>query len=69
MGRGRDDLDLEAGTLRVHRQLQRLDGESRLVELKTDTSRRTLALPAVAVEALLAHRARQNEARLLLGPR
>jgi integrase len=69
LGLGWDDCGLEAGTLRVHRQPQRLDGENRLVELKTEKSRRTLALPAVAVEALRAHRARQNEARLLLGPR
>jgi integrase len=61
------DIDFEAGTVTIARQLQRLRGEYVLVDLKTERSRRTLALPAVATEALRAHRARQAERRLLLG--
>lgn len=53
------DLDFAAGTLSVRRALQRIDGEYRLVETKTARSRRTIALPAVTLAALQAHRERQ----------
>jgi integrase len=36
-------VDLERGTLKVHYQLQRLNGEVRLIEPKTKLSRRMLA--------------------------
>ncbi len=67
LGLSWEDVDLDAGTLTVRRQLQRIGGQDKLVELKTRRSRRTLALPSVAVEALRAQRARQNETRLALG--
>ncbi|HXH21274.1 MAG TPA: site-specific integrase [Dehalococcoidia bacterium] len=38
-----DDIDLDAGTLTVRKALQRIDGESQLVEPKTARSRRTIA--------------------------
>ncbi|HET8631551.1 MAG TPA: site-specific integrase, partial [Thermomicrobiales bacterium] len=63
------DVDLDAGTLAVRRQLQRVDGAFRLMELKTAQSRRTLALPAALLAALREHRRRQLEERLLAGER
>jgi integrase len=55
-----EDVDLERGHLQVRATLQRVGG--RLVRdamPKTKASRRSLPLPALAVEALAAHRARQ----------
>lgn len=52
------DLDLEAGTLRVHRALQRIEGAFAFVEPKSATSRRIVALPAIVRLGLLAHRER-----------
>ena len=63
------DVDLEAGTLTVRNALQRLRPGWELVEPKTTRSRRTLALPAVAISALRAHRTRQLEERLWAGSR
>lgn len=64
LGLGWSDVDLEAGTLRVRHALQRIDGVARLVEPKSVTSRRTVALPAVVADALRQHRRRQLERRL-----
>jgi len=62
------DVDLERGVLAVRNQLQRVTGKGlRLRELKTEKSRRTLTLPATAVDALKRHRVRQLEARLWAG--
>ncbi len=63
------DIDLDAGTLRVNRQLQRVrrDGEKsgRLVFSEPkNASRRTVGLPQRAVEALRSHRKRQLEEKL-----
>jgi len=41
------DVDLENGVLNVRQQLQRIDGTIRLVELKTEKSRRTINLPGL----------------------
>ncbi len=64
-----EDVDFDAGTMRVRVQLQRIDGKPRLVDLKTVKSRRTVALPAALVMALKAHRMHQLEERLLAGGR
>ncbi|MGE3858206.1 MAG: tyrosine-type recombinase/integrase [Dehalococcoidia bacterium] len=61
------DLDLEQGTLRVTHQLQRVDGVQQLVEVKTSTSRRTLAIAPSVVDALRAHKVAQAEKRLRAG--
>jgi len=61
------DIDVDAGTLQVRQQLQRIGGKLELVEPKTRKARRTVALPSIAVAALRAHRARQNAERLALG--
>ncbi len=64
-----DDIDLDTGVLRVRFQLQRFEGKLQRVPLKTEHSRRTLDLPAVALDALKRQRTRQKEARLLAGSR
>lgn len=64
-----EDVDLEAGTLTVRYALQRVGGKLTRVEPKTQTSRRTLALPGVALAALRRHRTRQLEERLVAGSR
>lgn len=61
------DVDLQLGTLRVAKQLQRINGEFQLVEPKTKRSRRILALPAVAVRHLREHHDRQQGERALGG--
>ena len=61
------DIDLESGTVVVRNALDRHKGEFRLVEPKTKKSRRTLALPAIAITALKARRAAQAEERLAVG--
>ncbi|HZT66039.1 MAG TPA: site-specific integrase [Acidimicrobiales bacterium] len=63
-----EDLDLDAGVLRVRHALERRDGQFVLKEPKSRTSRRTVALPSVCLDALRVHRRRQLEERLLAGP-
>jgi integrase len=59
------DVDLDAGTLRVNRQVQRMRGGGGLVFSEPkNASRRTLELPQRAVEALRSHRKRQFEEKL-----
>jgi integrase len=63
------DVDLDAGTLRVNRQLQRMRDGSGLVfsEPKNNKSRRTIRLTNGASEALRRHRKRQAEENLRWG--
>jgi integrase len=62
------DVDLDAGTLRVRRSLQRQRGNGLVfVQPKTSRSRRTIVLSRRAVMALQAHRDRQVFARRLAG--
>lgn len=62
------DVDLTRGILRVRQQVQALGkGIIALVPLKTASSRRTLSLPALAVEALKARRKAQLEERMRAG--
>lgn len=63
------DVDLDRGSLKVAYQLQRINGEAKLVEPKTKLSRRSLVLPGSIVIALREHRRRQLEERLLAGRR
>jgi integrase len=62
-----DDVDLANGDLRIRQQLQVVNKRLVLQELKTEKSRRTLALPLVCVEALRTYRKRQLEQRLKAG--
>jgi integrase len=52
----------------VRHALQRVKRVLRHVELKTDASRRLLALPPTLVEAMLRHRERQESERVAAGP-
>jgi integrase len=56
-----DDLDLEAGTLRVRRTLTKTGKVYATGEPKTRNSRRVIRLTAAAVEALRGHLSRQLE--------
>jgi integrase len=69
LGLSWEDIDFEARRLHVRHGLQRIAGELRIVEPKTRQSRRTIALPAVVIEALQHHKARQSQERLLAGSR
>jgi integrase len=67
------DVDLDAGTLRVNRQLQRQrrDGEkpgALVFSEPKNASRRTVGVPQRAVAALRGHRKRQLEEKLAAGP-
>lgn len=62
-----DDVDLDAGTLRVVRSAQRVSGTLCLVEPKTRGSRRPLPIPATTVEALRRHQERQDQERAAAG--
>jgi len=59
-----DDVDLDDGHLHVRQALQRVNGEWQLVEPKTERSRRTIPLAAVAIEALQEHHRQQRKDEL-----
>ena len=62
------DIDLDAPTLTVRRALQRQRGKGLvLVEPKSRSGRRTIALPEPVAELLRAHRVAQNAERLHAG--
>lgn len=62
------DVDLEGRSAQVRATVQRLQSSLAFSEPKSARSRRKVALPLMAVEALRRHRARQSEERLALGP-
>ena len=62
-----DDVDLTTGEIRIRQQLQRVGKRLVLQPLKTDKSRRTLALPNVCLDALRIHRTKQLQERLKAG--
>lgn len=64
-----EDVDFDAGTLRVRHALQRIDGVPSLVETKTVRSRRTIPLPASALHALRIQQDRQRFERQVAGSR
>ena len=61
-----DEVDLEAGTLRISRVLERGKG-IRFGRPKSERVRRTLSLPGVTLDALKSHRVSQLEERLAAG--
>ena len=61
------DLDLKAGTVTVNQSLERIKGKVTFKAPKTKTSRRSVTLPAVTVQALQEYRGAQAEERLKLG--
>lgn len=65
------DIDLEAGTLAVRQQIQRVGNPRRpvFVEPKTERSRRPVPLPTQVVDALKAHQERQAIEQMLASSR
>jgi integrase len=63
------DIDLDAGIITVRHALQRIEDTLVLVEPKSATSRRAVAAPRIAIDALRGHRSRQWRERLLAGSR
>jgi integrase len=62
------DIDLDAGTLRVHRQVQRIrDGGGLVFSEPKNASRRTIDLPQKALEALWSQWKRQIGEQLRVG--
>jgi len=61
------DVDLKASTLTVNQSLERIKGSYHFKAPKTKTSRRTISLPIIAVEALRTHHKAQLELRFKLG--
>lgn len=62
------DLDLSAGKLTVRESLEQTRSGLRFKPPKSQTSRRSLDLPAVVLDALRHHHRAQSEERLALGP-
>lgn len=54
------DIDMNAGVLEVVQSLQRVGGELRFVRPKTEDSERTVPLPDICQNALMAHFERQE---------
>jgi integrase len=65
-----EDVDVDGRkALRVRHTLARVNGKLKLLEPKTERSRRSVSLPEVVVSALRAHRTRQRMERLVAGSR
>jgi integrase len=62
------NVDLIGGTIAVAQSLEQTSMGLKFKSPKTHRSRRSIGLPALAVEALRAHRAKQAEEKLRLGP-
>jgi len=62
------DVRLDVGELDVAHALGKFDGRHELVPPKSSSSRRTIALGSLVVDALRSHRTRQLEERLAAGP-
>jgi integrase len=69
LGLAWSDLDFDAATVTVRHALQRVEGRLELVEPKSVTSRRVVALPSFVLDSLRSHRTRQLEDQLLAGSR
>ncbi len=63
------DAEIDSKTISIRNALQRVEGRLILVPPKAARSRRTIRLPEVTVEALRAHKIRQQQERLLAGTR
>ena len=62
------NVDLATGNITVVQSLEQTKEGLRFKTPKTCRSRRSIVLPAITIEALLSHRAKQAEERLALGP-
>ncbi|HEY8416383.1 MAG TPA: site-specific integrase [Thermaerobacter sp.] len=63
-----EDVDLEAGVIRVRQTLVRTKEGLQFTDPKTDHSRRVIRIGPAVVQALRRHRAQQAEEKLRLGP-
>ena len=61
------DVDFERRALRINQALQRVGGKLQVTEVKTERSRRVVAIPESVIRALKARRAQQAQERLLAG--
>jgi len=61
------DIDFDNGTLRVHQQIQKMHGKLALTGLKTERSKRTIALTRESLESLLQHKNFVDEMKLAAG--
>ena len=61
------DVDFENRTIRVNQALQRVGGKLQVTEVKTERSRRVVAVPECVVRAVKTRRAKQAQERLLAG--
>jgi integrase len=61
------DVDLENGVLEVRNQIQMIDGKLQLTGLKTERSRRSLALTTGSIEALKKHKELLENMELIWG--
>ena len=59
-----EDVDLKKGVISVRQQLQRINGELKATEVKTERSRRSINLAKPTVVALKEYKAAQREERL-----
>jgi integrase len=59
-----EDVDLKKGVVSIRQQLQRIDGELKATDVKTEKSRRSINLSKSMVQELKAHKAAQAEERL-----
>lgn len=66
-----EDVDLEQQSLTVRARVNRIHGVGLLVRegAKTQAGQRSMVLPDIAVRALMVHRGRQHDSRLLAGAR
>ena len=62
-----EDVDLDGAKIRIERALEETAAGLRFKAPKTKHGRRTISLPASAVEAVRAHRLKQLELRIALG--
>jgi integrase len=70
LGLGWEDVNLDAGTLLIRRQLQHQPGEGKvLAEPKTQRSRRTVHLATGTISALRRHQTHQKLERIAEGPK
>jgi integrase len=60
------DVDLSSGEIHIHRNLQHVDGKKESKEPKTEGGRRTILLTYTALNALIAHKQRQDEEKAIL---
>jgi integrase len=58
------DVDLKKGVMSIRQQLQRIDGELKATEVKTDKSRRSINLSKSMVQTFKEHKAAQAKERL-----